>query len=75
MSRVLQPADIITKDFRTGDTTGGTEQSKQLVIMAAAAVYGQAYNGARAANHTPTDARAEARAAAQDFLNMEFKRE
>jgi hypothetical protein len=64
----LQPIDFVDQpETQTGQ--------KQVTVMAAAAVYGQSYNAARARGLTPVDSRAEARAAAQDFLHMEFERE
>lgn len=64
----FQPVDLV-------DLHGhGSPQAQQLLSIAAATVYGQAYNAERAMGATPVDARHTARAAAQDFLNMEFTR-
>lgn len=70
----MKPNDIIKHNL-TGNLTSGSPQDQQAIIQAAAVVYGQAYNGARGGmNLAPVDARQEARAAAQDFINMRFER-
>ncbi len=70
----MKPTDIIKHNL-TGALTSGSPQDQQAIIQAAAAVYGQAYNGARLLRINPVDARVEARAAAQDFINMRFERQ
>lgn len=64
----LQPVDF------TDQTDLKTNQGQQVLIMAAAAVYGQAYNAARALHIPPVEARVEARNASLDFINMELTR-
>lgn len=64
----FQPVDLVDQ------LNGGSPQSQQLLSIAAATVYGHAYNAERERGAGPVGARDMARAAAQDFLNMEFKR-
>ena len=70
----MKPIDVITNPLNATRTDAGSSQDKQVLSMAAAAVYGQAYNAARHRSQMPVDARAEARAAAEDFINMDFNR-